>query len=153
MSILNHKIKNLNKEQIDNIYNNIEQKNGCWEYNGTKDKNGYNYYSTMLVHRIIAHLNNISIEDEVCHKCDNPSCVNPDHLFAGTHADNMKDKVAKGRQSKGKDVNAWCRQFTEKEVNDIRNSSLSCRALAKIHGISYGAISHIKNRRNYKWVK
>lgn len=58
----------------------------------------------MLAHRVSYQLyyhDDISSNDIICHKCDNPKCINPLHLFKGTHADNVADKVAKGRQAKG----------------------------------------------------
>lgn len=84
---------------------------GCWEYQGKIRKDGYgsvsvqvapNRDSTMLAHRavysgLIGPIDGLVI----CHHCDNPKCVRPDHLFAGSHGDNSADKVAKGRQARG----------------------------------------------------
>lgn len=82
----------------------------CWEWTG--GKNGrygrftFNYQS-VPVHRLSMTLAGRDPTGLlVCHRCDNPICVNPDHLFLGTHTDNMADKVAKGRQAKG-DNTAW----------------------------------------------
>ncbi len=95
---------------IKRFYSNVIKTPTCWEYNGHKNKDGYN---TMIlvenkqrkyvtVHRVSAFLHGMDIEGRcVCHTCDNPGCVNPDHLFTGSNSDNMADKVAKGRQSKG----------------------------------------------------
>jgi len=89
---------------------NVIKQNGCWTYNGHSNRDGYyniiyqrngqrKYYTA---HRIMAWLHGMDIEDKcVCHHCDNPGCVNPDHFFIGSTADNMADKVAKGRQCKG----------------------------------------------------
>lgn len=88
---------------------------GCWEWNGGTDSSGYGQFFETLPgtnrhRRIGAH--RIALELKIgrtlsgdgakkeysLHTCDNRICVNPDHLFVGTHLDNMKDKVRKGRQ-------------------------------------------------------
>ena len=77
---------------------------GCHIFEGRRDGHGYGQIkdkgTPVLVHRWIWQQANGKTSKQVLHKCDNPSCVNIDHLFVGTHADNMADKVAKGR-SKG----------------------------------------------------
>lgn len=87
--------------------NKSEDDGGCWEWIGHKDKGGYgkcNFNDKgFRAHRasyIIAY-GNIPEGKLICHKCDRPSCIRPDHLFLGTNLENIADRNSKGRQSKG----------------------------------------------------
>lgn len=77
---------------------------GCWIWNGAKDDNGYGRigfaYETWLVHRLSFHLfkpEEFKENLHTCHKCDTPSCFNPEHLYSGTDMDNKQDEVRKGK--------------------------------------------------------
>jgi hypothetical protein len=83
---------------------------GCWLWTANVNRDGYGLMcgsrrgrKQFLAHRIAWELfrGPIPIGMQVLHRCDTPSCVRPDHLFLGTHADNMLDKVRKGRQRNG----------------------------------------------------
>lgn len=80
----------------------------CWEWTGHLMKFGYGVVradgKVRKAHRVSYALNNGPVPDDmmVCHRCDNPSCVRPDHLFLGTQQDNMDDRMAKGRYRRGK---------------------------------------------------
>lgn len=85
-----------------------QQPNGCWEWMGNRSPFGYGWFympapyrRQMNAHRAAWLLLRGDIQDGlvVCHKCDNPPCVNPDHLFLGTQRDNITDMRRKGRQS------------------------------------------------------
>jgi hypothetical protein len=78
--------------------------NGCWEYDGYRNEHGYGQFAVntswgVLAHRVawVLTFGPIPVGLEVCHTCDNPPCINPAHLFIGTHGDNVQDMWTKGR--------------------------------------------------------
>ena len=86
----------------------------------------------------------------VCHKCDNKLCVNPDHLFLGTHQDNVNDRERKNRNNHVVCEKVPTSKLTEGEAIKIRNSKLSSRKLAKIYGLNKTSVLDIKNGVNWK---
>lgn len=92
---------------VDDFWVKVKKSDGCWEWQGCRDSGGYGFFwwnnKQLKAHRFLAqYILRWNIADlMVCHKCDNPSCVRPDHLFVGTTDDNMADMVAKGRSTKG----------------------------------------------------
>ena len=101
--------------------------NNCWEWQELLDGKGYGILSAnhnnFYAHRISAHLAGMDIDNKaVCHKCDNPKCVNPDHLWAGTLQQNNEDKLNKNRQAKGKDFGMRKSKLTQEDVDYIRDN-------------------------------
>lgn len=103
------KASNINRKRTtpaDRFWANVQKTDTCWIWTGCRSHNyglmGANK-TRILAHRFSWELHNGPIPDGlgVLHRCDNPPCVNPDHLFLDTFEDNMKDKIAKGRQAKG----------------------------------------------------
>jgi len=85
------------------FWDNVDRRFDCWNWTGSINKGGYGVYTfkgkTIGAHRVSWIWSNYEIPSflEVCHKCDNTKCVNPDHLWIGTHKKNMADKTIKGR--------------------------------------------------------
>lgn len=86
----------------------------------------------------------------VCHTCDNPWCVNPDHLWVGDNADNMADRNAKGRHSHGEAH--YEAKLTEDDIRAIRLRPYSYTKMAAMYGVSKGHISNIVAGRKWPHV-
>jgi hypothetical protein len=101
----------------------------------------------MTAHRVSFLMNVGPIPDGifVCHKCDVPACMNPDHLFLGTNADNIADKVAKGR--------ANMRRLDYYIVARIRESDEPSTVLAERFNISKKSIHDVRNGKTWKGVR
>jgi len=118
-------------------------KNGCWLWTGTRHGKGYGHFQigkkSEKAHRFsylefVGPLN----DKHVLHKCDNPPCVNPKHLFLGTNLDNVRDKLTKGRQPYGNTMAHT--KVTDRDVLLIRalwsSKTITQRDIAARFGIS-----------------
>lgn len=135
-----------------------ESSSGCWEWLAVKNQDGYGrvkrFGKLESAHRVSYELYKGALgENSVLHKCDNPSCVNPDHLFLGTQKDNVDDMIKKGRQHNNahKGVAHYRTKLTEKEVLEIfYDTTTSQSIIASRFGISQSAVSVIKSKRNWR---
>jgi hypothetical protein len=124
----------------------------CWTWTGTRSFSGYGQVSfaskKTLAHRLSWQLHFGEIPDgkHVCHSCDNRLCVRPDHLWLGTNADNVADRVAKGRTSRVPgDLNGRAR-LTEAQVRELRKLPLLPMATRDVIAQHYGVpLSTLKN--------
>ncbi len=128
----------------------VKDPSGCWLWQGVKDKAGYGLcyfktvgktYSAMKAHRASYYLfKSQDLPKVVMHACDNPSCVNPEHLQAGTHAENERDKDRKNR-----------RRFQRRkldyemaqEIRRLRTEGLSWRDLGARFGIGRSQLHNV----------
>lgn len=140
---------------------------GCWEWTGSK-RNGYGRMiigsrkdgtrKSMSAHRVSYELEYGEIPDgmEVCHKCDNPSCVNPKHLFLGTRQDNIDDRERKGRNITFIGEEQPRAKLTKKSVKDARweraYKGTSFQALANRYGVSKKTMQNAINGVTWKCV-
>lgn len=139
------------------------QVDGCWVWSGARftARGGYgrivienkpigaHRYSYMMFNDVTY----LSRDDVICHTCDNPPCVNPDHLFLGTDAINSDDKVTKGRQAKGGQLPQT--KLTVEDVLAIRqqvSDGISQTDLCVKYNMSSASISRIVNRKVWKHV-
>jgi DNA-binding XRE family transcriptional regulator len=124
-----------------------------------KDKNGYPklkmFRKAVRANRLIYKNNFGEIPDGlfVLHKCDNPACINPDHLFLGTNNDNIQDMIKKGRKVTCPGEKHWNSILTEKQIIEIANTKgLTQKELAKVYGVSRGTIGHIKRMERWEYL-
>ncbi len=126
----------------------------CWLWHGCTNGDGYGtfraYNQCFAAHRLAYgfYIGPIPSEAHVLHECDTPHCVNPDHLFLGDQAINMRDMARKGRR-KGKNSgerNGRCKLSLE-QVRAIRADKRGKWALAKIYPVSRATIGAIKARK------
>ncbi len=126
---------------------------GCIEFTGYRDRIGYgtirgNNGKKQQAHRVSWELRHgpIARGMVVRHKCDNPPCCNPDHLEIGTHADNSRDMVIRGRSLHG-ERNGRAR-LTDEQVRQIRSLAelgVDQRSIARRFGISHAYVSYLAN--------
>jgi hypothetical protein len=134
----------------------------CWQWDGMVREDGYGRFQlrghiTVGAPRVAYYLHHGRWPGwlEVCHRCDNPNCVNPAHLFLGTHAENMADMVKKGRANKPIGERAARSKLTAAQVADIRTRYVAGRKgdgprAAKEFGVSVPSIWSILRRRTWK---
>ena len=132
----------------------------CWEWKACKCKgygrlgNGFGR-APLFAHRLSWEFYRGKIPDGlfVCHRCDNPSCVNPDHLFLGTHKDNMTDMQQKGRRNKVPDKWRTVKGFnskiklTDDQVRAIRCDTRLLEEIATEYNIDQSMVSLIRRRK------
>jgi hypothetical protein len=130
-----------------------EPVNGCWIWAASKMADGYGLFfngaKTERAHRVAYRLWNGPIQQglSVLHQCDNPSCVNPSHLFLGTQKDNVDDMMKKGRSAHAAGSSHGRAKLSEANVLDIREDQRRHVDIAAAYGVSRGLISMIKARK------
>ena len=150
----------------------------CWLWTGTTKPDGYGKISgdrrgrqrTLRAHRVSWELHRGPIPDDayVLHRCDDPRCVNPAHLFLGSPADNARDMVAKGRSLRGDRCPArahperlphgerhkWAKLTAAVVLaaRDLRRRGHSYRAIADELGLRYGTVYQVVTGRKWRWL-
>jgi hypothetical protein len=139
--------------------------NACWPWTSARNPAGYGVFNlhgrTRLAHRMVAHLRIGFLPKRLCvmHKCDNPGCVRPDHLFVGTHRDNAIDMMQKGRGTRLCGERHGNSKLTQAQVDEIRQSPKPQRALARQCGVTHSLIGKIRRGEIWKtptkkpWLK
>lgn len=135
-----------------------EPNSGCWLWLGTLCKNGYAQTTigrskSMRVNRLSfeTHKGRIPSGKIICHTCDVRSCVNPSHLYAGTHANNSSDAVTRGRTLKGSKNHQAKLRFAD--IPTIRADPRQHDDIAADYGVARTTITAIKRRVIWKHVR
>ena len=145
----------------------LDEKTNCWEWKGAKYRKGYGHFRRFIngkwgmekAHRFSYEYFNEVTKDSmnglvVCHTCDNPSCVNPEHLFIGTYKDNIQDCISKDRHSFG--INPNHNKLSFQIAEEIRkfkqlNPNLMHKDIATLFNTSTAQVCRILN--NLIWKK
>lgn len=164
----------------DRFWKKVQKSDACWTWTAKKNKPGYGIFSfekkRVLAHRMawILSVGPIKKAMSICHHCDNPSCVNPAHLFQGTQTENTADRHRKGRTARGPKMSAMMRRnwqqnrasfssvigsnhprskLDEKKAKEARTMAaegVSQRAIARHFLVSRTAIRFLLSGRSWK---
>lgn len=138
-----------------------EPNSGCWLWLAAVRRRGYGIVSLEgpnfgngVAHRVSWEIYRGPIPKglSVLHRCDVPSCVNPDHLFLGTPLDNVTDMLAKGRAKPVRGEAHHTTHLTDEDVYAIRASDIPGHALATTYSVSQSTISHIRNCKSWRHI-
>jgi hypothetical protein len=159
----NSKLVNFTPEQLAKFWSRVKKTESCWIWTGHKLVSGYGLISlngirgpTILAHRMSWEIHNGEPlgKRKACHHCDNPPCVNPEHIFAGSQRDNIMDMVRKKRQNFENNVRGercHLSKLKEQQVIEIRNSIPSSgrgsARIARKYGVSRDLIRLILRRK------
>ncbi len=111
----------LDEARIVKFWNKVKKSEGCWEWVGSRNQQGYGQFCVNRVprpsHRVSyeLHFGPFNAKMCICHRCDNPPCIRPDHLFLGSHQDNVRDAIRKGRMKYD-----WASKLNKSDVIKIR---------------------------------
>jgi hypothetical protein len=160
----------MNEKDIQRFWAKVDVKgeDECWNWTAYKQKNGYGQFGIgrqclVYAHRVSAYLagialslNRLHTNDQVCHTCDNPSCVNPKHLFNGTAKDNADDRDIKGRTNSAKGGQSGNAKLSAQDIVNIRTeyieNGVAQKDLALQYQVHPAHISKIVNNKKWSWL-
>jgi hypothetical protein len=150
------------------FWNKVDISGDCWIWTAAKSSKGYGRFKLngklQSPHVLSYRMHNEFYDNtlQVCHKCDNPSCINPDHLFLGTRSDNMIDCASKNRISQlpswvleKKGENKHISKLTNEQVKEIKmllKTSIKQVEIAEIYSVSNNTIGDIKAGRTWNHI-
>lgn len=165
MRLSNEHVKRLAKRALGKCV----RRSGCLVYTGALSTDGYPKTTTtlkgnrvdLLLHRVVfqAEVGKLRRGKLVCHKCDNPACLNPRHLFSGSPLANMRDKVAKGRhrapgpKSPARGVANHNAKLDAQKVRAIRKDPRPLAVLAEELGVSISTVGKARTGQTWAHIK
>ena len=142
----------LSKSKLDHV-------SGCWNWTAGKNSGGYGIVqfngSKFSAHRLSyeAFIGPILNGLLACHKCDNVNCVNPDHIFIGTHDDNMRDMAEKGRSTRGeKGSRAAISESDAVKIFEMIKSGAKVKNIMREFNVSRNTVKHIKGGGSWNHI-
>jgi hypothetical protein len=132
-----------------------EPNSGCWLWIGADDGHGYGQLNiggkVIKAHRAAWELKVGPIPSglNVCHKCDTPPCINPDHLFLGTRGENIRDAFAKGRINRAGAAHPQVK-LTQQDISNILSCNASNAQIARAYGVTRQHVSGIRIGKTWK---
>lgn len=139
----------------------VATESGCWEWTAGRYRRGYGVVGKHgYAHRVaweLTHGVTLRTDEEVCHRCDNPPCINPSHLFLGTHEDNLRDARKKGHTVVGGVKLEGHRglRLGPEDVRAIRVRLASGELPSRIvpdYGVSLTTICRIRQGHTWRWL-
>lgn len=146
----------MNEQQLQRYT--IDETTGCWNWSGCTNSKYYGQLrrngKKVGAHRAFYeyYVGPVPNDLLVLHRCDNPRCVNPKHLFLGTNKDNMDDMTAKGRENKVRGEQHGMSKLTDEQVLAIRKDTRAQWEIAIDYNVSQITISGIKRNTSWKHV-
>lgn len=150
----------LSVDQLERFHGSYTHGDGCWEWNRELNNKGYGLFRYGNSKWVTAHRLSFSIANhcdpiasDILHRCDNPRCVNPAHMFTGDQGDNVRDCVAKGRHKNGNlpdGTGAFTTRALALNIIALYQAGLKQLDLARFFGVNRGVIADICVGRTWK---